>query len=308
MKRIYMAPMEGLTTRIYRHVFARHYSGVDKCFTPFLSPNQNHSFQKKELDEIDPEINKGLTTVPQILCSVAEHSVWALREIAELGYSEVNFNLGCPSGTVVTKKKGSGFLPFPWEIDAFFDEVFREADKLRMKISVKTRLGRNDAEEFIDVLDVYNKYPFSEVIVHPRIQKDFYREPVRPEWFEYTLSHSNNPVCYNGDLFTAEDIRGFEERHPDVGMIMLGRGIIARPFLPEEMTDETKDRKKLKAFHDELVFSYYDVTHDDHCVLAKMKEVWEHMGPALSVEERTFKSLRKSKKINEYKAITDSIF
>lgn len=307
MKTYYLAPMEGLTTRIFRQAFGKYYKGVSKCFTPFLSPNQNKSFQKREFEEVRDKDELLIPTVPQLLCNNAEHFLWAAGEMASLGYKEVNFNLGCPSGTVVAKKKGSGFLSYPDELDAFFDTVFNGLVKYDMKLSVKTRLGRYLPDEFIKVLEVYNKYDFSEIIVHPRVQKDFYKEPVRPEWFEYAVKNSKNKIIYNGNLFTSDDINGFFSKYPDENTIMLGRGFIGRPFLVDDGSDFPKDIQKLKAFHDEILYAYKDRA-DEFSVLCKMKEMWEHMGPALSCEEGLLKKIRKARTISEYKACTDVVF
>ncbi len=307
MKNVYLAPMEGLTTRIFRQALGRHYKGVTKCFTPFLSPNQNKSFQKREWEEIEKPDELLIPTVPQLLCNNPEHFIWAAGEIAELGYKEVNFNLGCPSGTVVAKKKGSGFLSCPDELDAFFDKVFPEMDKLSLKLSVKTRLGRYETSEYERIQEIYNRYPISEIILHPRVQKDFYKEPVKPEWFSYALENSKNKIVYNGNLFTAGDINRFEKEYPYEDTVMIGRGLIARPYLIEDMTDFPKNIGKLKDFHDDVLEAYRGRA-DEFSILCKMKEMWEHMGPALSLTDGELKKIRKAKTISEYKIHTDMAF
>ncbi len=307
MKNVYLAPMEGLTTRIFRQALGKHYKGITKCFTPFLSPNQNRSFQKKEWEEVQKPDELLIPTVPQLLCNNADHFLWAAVEMAELGYKEINFNLGCPSGTVVAKKKGSGFLSCPDELDAFFDKVFPEAEKLSLNISVKTRLGKTDSAEFERILEIYNRYPISEIILHPRVQKDFYREPVKPEWFEYALKKSVNRIIYNGNIFIAEDIIKFEEKYPSEDTVMIGRGLIARPYLIEDMSDKPKNYNKLKAFHDDVLEDYRGRA-DEFSILCKMKEMWEHMGPALSLTDSELKKIRKAKTVSEYKIHTDMAF
>lgn len=307
MKNVYLAPMEGLTTRIFRQAFGRHYKGVDKCFTPFLSPNQNKSFQKREYEEICCREENLIYTVPQLICCNADHFVWAASEIAAMGYEEINFNLGCPSGTVVSKKKGSGFLSFSEELDSFFDAVFPEMERLNLRLSVKTRLGRYSCEEFEKILDIYNKYPICEIIVHPRVQKDFYREPVKREWYEYAVEKSVNPIVYNGDIFTAEDLNDFEKRYPEAETVMLGRALIGRPFLLADKSDTPADMNKLRSFHDD-VLEGYRAKCDEFSVLCKMKELWEHMGPALNVSDGDYKKIRKSKTVNEYKLNTERVW
>ncbi len=306
MKNIYLAPMEGVTTHIYRRIFNKYYTGPAKFFTPFLSPNQTKSFQMKELEEIDREKNEGMVTVPQLLCSNAEHFVWACREIAERGYHEVNFNLGCPSNTVVTKKKGSGFLYYPDELDAFLDVVFNDTKDLGIKISVKTRLGKHDPREFERILSIYNRYPISELIVHPRIQKDFYKGEIRKEWLDYAYENSVNPVCVNGDIWLTEDVERNVTAYPDAIALMLGRGLIARPYLFTD-GDVLKDKKRFKAFNEELLDAYCERMSGDFSILCKLKELWYYMLPALNLSEDYEKRLKKTTRVAEYRSLVNEI-
>jgi tRNA-dihydrouridine synthase len=303
---IYLAPMEGVTTHIYRKVFNKYYTGVEKFFTPFLSPNQTKSFQMKELEEIDNEKNRGMLTIPQFLCANAEHFLWACKVVADKGYSEVNLNLGCPSNTVVTKKKGSGFLYYPDELDAFLDSIFEGAEKIGTEISVKTRLGKHEPKEFVRILEIFNKYPIKELIVHPRIQKDFYKGEIRKEWLEYAYERSVNPVCLNGDIFTSEDIGVVSAAFPDACALMLGRGLIARPYLFSE-GDDLIDKARFRAFNEELTDIYSERMSGDFSILCKLKELWFYMLPALKVSERFEKALKKTTKVSEYRIIVNEI-
>ena len=302
MKNIYLAPMEGVTTHLYRRAFAGYYKGVDKFFTPFLSPNQNKSFQMKELEEIDNEKNQGMYTVPQMLCNNGEHFVWACREVAAKGYTEVNFNLGCPSNTVVTKKKGSGLLFYPDELDAFLEYVFNETGKLGIRVSVKSRLGKHAPEEFERIMEIYNKYPISELIIHPRIQKDFYKGEIRKEWLDYAYEHSKNPLCINGDIYTTENVNEREKDYPDAKALMLGRGLIARPYLFTD-GDRLKDKERFRSFNEELLEAYCKRISGDFSILCKLKELWYYMLPALNVGEEFEKRMRKVGRVVEYRSL-----
>ena len=306
MKSIYLAPMEGVTTHIYRRIFNKYYKGPDKFFTPFLSPNQTKSFQMKELEEIDSEKNEGMVTVPQLLCANADHFIWACKEIAERGYGEVNFNLGCPSNTVVTKKKGSGFLYYPDELDAFFEKVFEGIEGLGVKISVKTRLGKHDPAEFKRILEIYNRYPIKELIVHPRIQKDFYKGGIRKEWLDYAYENSKNPLCINGDINTTEDLKNNEALYPLAAAFMLGRGLIARPYLFTD-GDALKDKASFKAFNTELLEAYSSRMSGDFSILCKLKELWYYMLPALDLSKEDEKRLKKTTKVAEYRCLINEL-
>ena len=191
--RVYFAPLEGITGYVYRNAFHSFYTGIEKYFIPFLSPNQNRALSPKEIRDVLPEHNRGMYAVPQILTNRAEYFLRAAKELKEeYGYQEVNLNLGCPSRTVVSKGKGAGFLENIKELDAFFGEVFEKAE---IRVSVKTRIGMDSPEEFAPLLEVFNKYPLHELIVHPRLQKDYYRNV--PNWnaFADAVQKSRNPLC-----------------------------------------------------------------------------------------------------------------
>ena len=207
----YFAPMEGITGYIYRNVHHRFFPGVDKYFTPFLSPGSKKTMTPRELRDILPENNQGYTLIPQILTNKSEDFLRLCRDLKEYGYREINLNLGCPSGTVVSKKKGAGFLEYPGELDRFLEEIFSGTD---LDISIKTRVGKDDPEEFEELLGIYNKYPLKELIIHPRVQTDYYKNHPNLEVFAQALEKAKVPVCYNGDLFTEELYEDFRKQFP----------------------------------------------------------------------------------------------
>lgn len=306
---IYFAPLEGITGYIYRNAFHDYFTGIDKYFTPFLSPNQNRALNPKEIRDVLPENNKGMYVVPQILTNRVEYFLRAADELVErYGYGEVNLNLGCPSRTVVTKGKGAGFLAKPEELDAFFQEIF---GKLRSKVSVKARIGVNSPKEFCHLLEIFDKYPLYELIIHPRVQKDFYNNT--PNWgaFEEAVDTSCNSLCYNGDIFTLEDYRRLKAQFPEIKKLMLGRGLLRNPALAEMIkaeesggktkgTSEAVDKKRLKGFHDRLYTDYKAVMSGDKNVLFKMKEFWVYAGNLFPEEEKQLKRIRKASRLWEY--------
>ena len=228
--KIYFAPLEGVTGHIYRNAYEEFYGKgrIDKYFVPFISPNQTNGFTAREQRDMNPDNNVNMPLAVQIMTNRADLFINAARLLYEKGYTELNLNLGCPSGTVVAKKRGAGFLSVPDELDAFFAQIYGNellADK-KVKLSVKTRLGMQEPEEFDRLLDIYNRYPFEELILHPRVQKDYYKNKPRLEYFEKALGKSTNPVCYNGDLFTIADYRRFKERFPSADRVMIGLSLI----------------------------------------------------------------------------------
>ncbi|MBR5047729.1 MAG: tRNA-dihydrouridine synthase family protein, partial [Eubacterium sp.] len=232
----YAAPLEGITGYIYRNAHHKYYPGVDKYFTPFLSPKIKRGMNTKEQKDIAPANNRGIPLVPQILTNQPDGFLQLARILGELGYEEINFNLGCPSATVVNKGRGCGFLRDRDALRRFFDEVMSGLEQKGMgslKISVKTRLGVNDPEEILPLMEIYNDYPFSEIIIHARLLRDYYKGPVRRDAFREAAAISRHPLCYNGDLFTPKNLEEFRKECPDMSRVMMGRGLIADPQLCE---------------------------------------------------------------------------
>ncbi len=266
----YLAPMEGITGYIYRNTYEKFFHNIDKYFTPFIVTNKSRSLKSKELRDVLPENNKGMSIVPQILTNDSEGFINTTRKLQQLGYNEVNLNLGCPAGTVVSKNRGSGFLAKREELDIFLEEIFKIDD---MKISIKTRIGKDSPEEFYELIKIYNKYPLEELIIHPRTQKDFYGNKPNLDVFKDALSLSNNPVCYNGDIFTVADHNKFEETFPKVKTLMLGRGILANPGLMNEIkNNDFINKELLKDFHDEIFNKYIDLFNEEKNAMFRMKE------------------------------------
>ena len=296
----YMAPLESVTTWIYRQAHAKIYGRLDKYFIPFLEPHEKRDFKTRELQEILPEHNENIYAVPQILTNRSEGFIKLAKALKDWGYEEINLNLGCPSKTVVTKGKGSGFLAKPEELERFLTEIF-DALSGEVKISVKTRIGKEDPEEFPALLELFNKYPMEELIIHPRVQKDGYGNVPRLELYELAEKQSVNPLCYNGNLYTREQIRNFAERFPGTERLMLGRGFLRDPGL---LYNEGKDLKdifeKFWAFHDLVYEGYQERNMGDRNVLFKMKELWSYQVYQFSEPERLFKTFKKVQDCNEY--------
>ncbi len=303
----YFAPLEGITGYIFRNAYNAFFPCIDKYFTPFLSPNQNRALSPKEMKDILPKHNEGMYVVPQILTNNAEHFVRAAKELKEeYGYHEVNLNLGCPSGTVVAKGKGAGFLAKHEELDAFFEQVFEASD---LKISVKTRIGKESPEEFYGLMHIFNKYPFHELIVHPRIQTDYYNNTPNKEMFGYAISASRNPLCYNGDIVTKQDYRQLCEEFPQINSVMLGRGLLRDPSLIEKIKGESgTDKGHLKAFHDKLYADYKEAFAGDVHLLFKMKELWFYMIHMFPEGEKYLKKIRKASRLCDYEEIVGRLF
>ncbi len=301
--KFYMAPMEGLTGYVFRSAYQRHFHNIDRYFTPFIN---NAKMNHRELADILPEHNAGMEVIPQILTNRVEDFVAVSKALAEYGYEEVNLNLGCPSGTVVSKGRGSGFLAMPEELDRFLDGIF---SRCPLKISIKTRIGKLDAADWEELLAIYEKYPMTELIIHPRIQRDFYKNTPDMEAFAKAEEMSSHPLCYNGDVFSVEDYERVTKRFPSVERTMLGRGILMNPGLIDEINGkEGVNAKELRAFHDEVMEGYLAVMSGERNTLFRMKELWSYLGERFPDGEKALKRLRKATGIPEYQAAVLEVF
>lgn len=312
--KIYMAPLEGVTGFVFRNAYEEFYGKgrVDKYFIPFISPNKSKGYTTREQNDIRPEHNVGINTVPQIMANDPGLFLEAAAMLNDMGYREINLNLGCPSGTVVSKFRGAGFLARPLELDSFLDKVLSSPVMKNMNMSVKTRTGLNSHEEFRLLLEIYNDYPLSEVIIHPRVRIDYYKNTPDMEIFKWAVEESRNPVCYNGDIFTIEDYTRFTELCPEVDRIMLGRGFVGNPGIIGQIghketpqgseEDGEKSADTLKKFTDRLLNDYIRVMDNEVNAMHKMKEVWIYINQFNPGNEKAFKKIKKSHRLSEYEA------
>ena len=304
--KIYFAPLEGITGYVYRNAYHKSFTDAEKYFLPFVIPHTKRAFSSKEKNDLLPANNEGMYAVPQVMTKSAEDFLLLEKELKDLGYHELNINAGCPSGTVVAKKRGAGLLDDTYALNEFLDGIF---SKTNAKISIKTRIGMYDPDEFKDILEIYNHYPFHEVIVHPRVRKDFYKNKPDLETFEYALEHSENSIVYNGDLNSVEDMEIFKKRFPDVDTVMIGRGILRNPGLIDEIHGKAPaDLKKIKTFHDNLLAGYEEAMGGGPNVLFKMKEAWVYLGEHIQGSEKYLKKIKKVKNVKEYQAIAEELF
>lgn len=299
--RYYFAPMEGLTDSIYRSLHHKYFPGVDRYYMPFLSPTIHRQLTHKEDRELPPADSVPFVAIPQILTKVPEDFLWAAQVCRDRGYEEVNLNIGCPSGTVVSKGKGSGMLRDTHQLDCFLDEIFRRSP---LAISVKTRLGLEQPEEFPAILEVLNRYPIRELTIHPRVRRQFYDGSVYTEWFDYAVANSKNPLCYNGDILSISQAEAIAEAYPSVKSVMIGRGLIADPGMLSAGTDV----RALKGFMDELMAVYTVEFGGSRNAIFRLKENWGFLHNRFEGCDKLWKRLRKSTDPLEFQSITDEIF
>lgn len=301
--------MEGITTYIYRQALNRHFGGIDVYYSPFIETHKNKEMSYKEINDIKPENNVGMTFIPQILTNDADSFHRTTKKIAEYGYNSFNLNLGCPSGTVTAKHRGAGMLQDVNELDKLLDGIFSKTD---YEISIKTRIGYEFENEWEDILEIYSKYPISKLIVHPRVREDFYKG--KPRLNAVTLAFDvvkdKFPIVYNGDITSTESFERITSEFTQLGGVMIGRGIIANPSLGAEISGCIADlnfKNKLRAFHDELLEEYQRIMPGDKPVLFKMKELWSYMYVMLENPEKSLKKIRKCENCSAYKAVVNAM-
>ena len=319
---LYFAPLEGVTDRFFRAIHASLFSdgAPDAYFAPFFTPTADTPITDRDRAGVLPENNPAAPLIPQIMSNTPETFLLGARVLYDMGYRTVNLNLGCPSGTVTARGRGAGFLSDPDALDRFFDAVF--SDLLfsphggGMTLSVKTRLGVFEPDEFYDILPVYNRYPITELILHPRVRREMYRGDVHTDMTAWTDQNTAHPLCVNGDLFTLDDIRDITAAlgHTPYA-IMLGRGAVSNPMLFaqarayfEDKPIPPTDKQRIKQFYLAL---YDDAKHrlsGDRHVLFRMKELFAYWIILFADAESHRRRLRKATTVEEFRAAAESLF
>ena len=299
------APMEGLTGRRYRELHHSLFPGVSRYYAPFISPTSDHGIQHRGWEELKPEHNRGVPLVPQLLTNRAEDFIWAAALLGDWGYEEINLNLGCPSGTVVAKKKGAGFLSLPDALERFLTDIYASPTLNGLKLSVKARVGLTDVREFERLLEIFRQVPMDSLILHPRLRKDMYQGALHEECFRAAAELCPFPLVWNGDIFTPEDLRHRAEQFPRLQAVMLGRGMIAEPCLAARCLGmegwERVRRETLIEYHDALCGMYEAVLYGDKAVCQKMKEHWFYLIRHFSGGAKHYKRICKAQSAQEYR-------
>ena len=302
-----LAPMEGLTGYIIRNAFHHYFDDIDTYYTPFIPAAKRMS--KKIKADILPDNNQGIHLIPQVMSNNADEVIDLGHQLQEYGYDILNINLGCPSGTVVSKKRGSGLLAYPEELDHFLEELF---SKTEMKISIKTRIGFYDEEEWPQILSIYKKYPLKELIIHPRVQRDLYRNTPRMEAFSLAMQELSVPLCYNGDIIDIESFEKVCAKFPSIDRVMIGRGMFRNPALIARLKgtpyDATDYKSRLREFHDEIYIGFRSIFSGEKDALFRMKEVWSYLRYAFENSDKYWKKIRKVQHHPDYVILINQLF
>ena len=300
------APLEGITNHTYRRLHREHFGGADAYYAPFLAPDGSGQCKDSTLRDLLPELNPQGLPVPQILCNKAEAFLVVARLLRDMGYEEVNLNAGCPSGTVVPKHKGAGMLLDLRSLDEFLAEVFAHCP---LRLSVKTRLGVESTDEFPEVLEIYNRYPLSELIIHARDRAGMYKSPVDSAAFARAFPQSRCPVCYNGDVFSPAHRERLQEQVPGLNRFMLGRGAVANPALFRQLRGgRAGEKQEMRDFHDHLLQCYREEGLSDFFAVGRMKELWNYMSHLYPDSRKALKRIYKSRSLSDYQSAAADFF
>ncbi|MEN8139851.1 MAG: tRNA-dihydrouridine synthase family protein [Thermodesulfobacteriota bacterium] len=304
MPSLCLAPLRGLTDATFRTTFADNFPGFSDSIAPFLTTFQGTKVKAAKLADLLPENNPSLPVIPQIIGKDSKQFIVLATMLRDLGYETVNLNLGCPYPMVANKGRGSGFLPFPDKLERFLDEIMAAPTRL----SIKTRLGRRDAAEIIQLMPIFNRFPLSELIIHPRLGVQMYKGQVDLESFGQCLALSKNPVVYNGDIINLDSFSRLQQRFPEVNRWMIGRGALANPFLPGQICQETPPLPpepfvQLSLFHDQLFDLYGQRMQGPGHLLGRMKGLWFYLSQPLAGGAKILKKIQKCKKIAEYQRL-----
>jgi tRNA-dihydrouridine synthase len=307
---LYLAPLRGVTELLFSNVYSRHFDGFDIAIAPFLNPQQNPSNKIRIMADVLPEANQHLTIIPQLLNNNATDFLNMALRLEDLGYTQLNWNLGCPAPMIANKKRGSGLLPYPEEIISLLDAVI---PKLRATLSIKMRLGFREKTESMELLPRFNDYPLEELIIHPRLGKQMYKGKTDPDGFAECLALTRHRVIYNGDITSAEVYRTLQQRFPEISGWMIGRGVLANPLLAEEVKgiyehDPEKRKQRIRAFHDELCEAYRQQLSGPGHLMGKMKQLWLYLYLSFPGKEKVLKKIKKARTEEQFLEATEQMF
>lgn len=306
---IYLAPFQGITGQVFRTCYANHFEGVDAMFTPYFAGiNHDSRLSEKKKIELQNTVENGIPVIPQILSKDAGEIIRFAGILKNLGFTELNWNLGCPYPQVANKKRGSGMLPYPALVAEILEKVF---DKTEINFSIKCRLGYFSPAEIDELVPVFNRFPLSELIIHPRIGKQLYSGSADPEKFTHIENQVRMPVVYNGDIFAKEDFIGLQQKFPSVTHWMIGRGILSDPFLPARIKGlalPADKKKQLRKFIENLYLEYRRSTNDSLATIGFMKEYWRYLSESIEDPHKVLKKIKKVRSFDEYEDVVAGIF
>lgn len=304
------SPLQGFTDFRFRNAFHKHFGGIDTFYSPYIKLNGKLVVKGSYERDILPENNSTLEVIPQIITNDAEEFLFVAKYVQQFGYKELNWNLGCPYPMVAKCGMGSGLIKNTDQIEHILKRVHNETDII---VSMKMRMGYENATEILDVFPILEQYPIKNIAIHARIGKQLYKGGVDLDSFQKCLDTSKQKIYYNGDITSVTKFNELQERFPSIEHWMIGRGLIADPFLPSMIKNNTTEYPKNKleifeAFHDEIYQEYDAYLSGPTPIRMKMLGFWEYFSESFSNPQKTFKKIKKAGNSKNYEIAVKEIF
>jgi tRNA-dihydrouridine synthase B len=304
------SPLQGFTDFRFRNAFHKHFGGIDTFYSPYIKLNGKLVVKGSYERDILPENNSSLVVIPQIITNDAEEFLFVAKYVQQFGYKELNWNLGCPYPMVAKCGMGSGLIKNTDQIEHILKRVHNETDII---VSMKMRMGYENPTEILDVFPILEQYPIKNITIHARIGKQLYKGGVDLDSFQKCLDTSKQKIYYNGDITSVTKFKELQERFPSIDHWMIGRGLIADPFLPSMIKNNTTEYPKnrfeiFEAFHDEIYREYDAYLQGPTPIRMKMLGFWEYFSESFSNPQKTFKKIKKAGNSKNYEAAVKEIF
>ena len=304
------SPLQGFTDYRFRNAFQHYFGGIDTFYSPYIKLNGKLAIKGSYERDILPENNTTLEVIPQIITNDAEEFLFVANYVQQLGYKELNWNLGCPYPMVAKCGMGSGLIRNTTQIEHILQRVHEETNII---VSMKMRMGYENPTEILDVFPILEQYPIKNIAIHARIGKQLYKGGVDLDSFQKCLDHTKHKIYYNGDITSVEKLRMMQERFPSIDHWMIGRGLISDPFLPSMIKNNTTEYPKnrleiFENFHDTIYHDYDAYLSGPTPIRMKMLGFWEYFSESFSNPQKTFKKIKKAGNSKNYEAAVKEIF
>ncbi|MBP9847903.1 MAG: tRNA-dihydrouridine synthase family protein [Flavobacterium sp.] len=310
MPTLLSSPLQGFTDFRFRNAFHKYFGGIDTFYSPYIKLNGKLVIKGSYERDILPENNSTLNVIPQIITNDVEEFLFVAKYVQQFGYKELNWNLGCPYPMVAKCGMGSGLISNTSQIEHILKRVHNETDII---VSMKMRMGYENPTEILDVFPILEQYPIKNIAIHARIGKQLYKGGVDLDSFQKCLDTSKQKIYYNGDITSVEKFRTMQERFPSIDHWMIGRGLIANPFLPSMIKNNTTEYPKNKleifeAFHDTIYQEYDAYLQGPTPIRMKMLGFWEYFSESFSNPQKTYKKIKKAGNSKNYESAVKEIF
>lgn len=297
----HLAPLQGLTDSVFRNSFCKFFGGVDKYYTPFIRIEKGE-VRAKDLKDSDLLRNRTHRLIPQVIAKERDEFNYLISVLKKHGHKHIDINMGCPFVPMVRKGRGSGLLKKPERVREILDIVNSDSDAT---YSIKMRLGVESADDWKEILPIINDSGIEWITIHPRTARQQYRGNLDIDQFESILSLSNKPIVYNGDILSNLGIDKIKAQYPDLSGIMIGRGLIATPWLLSDSQENIESR--FRDMHNIMLDKYIsEMSGGDIQIMMKLKGFWEYWG--IHFDKKQFKQIIKSNNLSSYIKNTEAAF